>query len=121
MGLSEVSSLSGTTCCAILFKGPTLYAANVGDSRAILVTERAVTALTVDQKPEDFMERKRILESGGSVHRSKNSTTGVFRGPERVWLPKQKVPGLAMSRSIGDYMAHTVGVSADPIVTVHTI
>jgi serine/threonine protein phosphatase PrpC len=28
----------------------------------------------------------------------------------------QDAPGLAMSRSIGDYIAHTVGVSTDPEV-----
>ena len=34
----------------------------------------------------------------------------------RVWLNDQDAPGLAMSRSIGDYIAHTVGVSTDPEV-----
>jgi hypothetical protein len=47
--------------------------------------------------------------------------TGMFRGPERVWISNHQVPGLAMSRSIGDYIAHTVGVIADPVVTVHAL
>ena len=34
----------------------------------------------------------------------------------RVWLAEQDAPGLAMSRSIGDFIAHTVGVSTDPEV-----
>jgi len=34
----------------------------------------------------------------------------------RVWLMEQDAPGLAMSRSIGDYVAHSVGVSTDPEV-----
>lgn len=29
----------------------------------------------------------------------------------RVWLMEQDAPGLAMSRSLGDYVAHSVGVS----------
>jgi hypothetical protein len=31
-------------------------------------------------------------------------------GPARVWLKTQNIPGLAMSRSLGDIVAHTVGV-----------
>ncbi len=33
-------------------------------------------------------------------------------GPNRVWLADAWVPGLAMSRAIGDIVAHTVGVSS---------
>ncbi len=29
-------------------------------------------------------------------------------------MPETGVPGLAMSRSLGDYLAHSVGVSAKP-------
>jgi len=35
-------------------------------------------------------------------------------GPSRVWLKNEDVPGLAMSRSLGDYVAHSVGVIPDP-------
>ena len=35
-------------------------------------------------------------------------------GPHRVWLKHENYPGLAMSRSIGDACAHSVGVSALP-------
>ena len=35
-------------------------------------------------------------------------------GPARVWLKHEQYPGLAMSRSIGDACAHSVGVSALP-------
>lgn len=37
-------------------------------------------------------------------------------GPARVWLPDYSAPGLAMSRSFGDRVAHTVGVSSEPTV-----
>jgi len=30
-----------------------------------------------------------------------------------VWLQKEEIPGLAMSRSFGDKVAHSVGVSAE--------
>ena len=32
----------------------------------------------------------------------------------RVWLKNQEYPGLAMSRSLGDLVAHSIGVSSDP-------
>ena len=38
---------------------------------------------------------------------------GQNLGPMRVWLMEQDAPGLAMSRSIGDYIAHSVGVATD--------
>ena len=35
-------------------------------------------------------------------------------GPARVWLGHMDVPGLAMSRSLCDGVAHTAGVSSEP-------
>jgi hypothetical protein len=37
-------------------------------------------------------------------------------GTARVYLALDDVPGLAMSRSLGDYVAHTAGVSSVPEV-----
>ena len=51
----------------------------------------------------------------------KITTTGKFIGPNRIWLADRDVPGLAMSRSIGDYKAHTVGVIAEPKVTEYNV
>ena len=39
---------------------------------------------------------------------------GIEVGPARVWLPEFDVPGLAMSRSLGDYVAQSVGVTPEP-------
>lgn len=35
-------------------------------------------------------------------------------GPYRVWIKEQNIPGLAMTRSFGDYVASTVGVIDEP-------
>ena len=40
----------------------------------------------------------------------------MFYGPKRVWLKNKQVPGLAMTRSIGDMAATSVGVTAKPEV-----
>lgn len=38
-------------------------------------------------------------------------------GPFRIWIKEKNVPGLAMTRSFGDYVASTVGVISEPEVT----
>lgn len=42
-------------------------------------------------------------------------------GPLRVWLKNEDTPGLAMTRSIGDHVAKSVGVIATPDVTAHEV
>ncbi len=39
---------------------------------------------------------------------------GVPIGPSRVWLKSEPIPGLAMTRSFGDQIAATIGLTADP-------
>ena len=39
---------------------------------------------------------------------------GVKSGPYRVWLRNENFPGLAMSRSIGDFVAGSVGCICEP-------
>jgi serine/threonine protein phosphatase PrpC len=44
----------------------------------------------------------------------------MFYGPLRVWLKNKPVPGLAMTRSIGDMTATSVGVTAEPEIKIIT-
>ena len=39
---------------------------------------------------------------------------GEQMGPLRIWVKEQNIPGLAMTRSFGDYVASTVGVIDEP-------
>lgn len=82
--------------------------------------ETAFTAvqMTQDQKPEDPAELARIREAGGVVMRLEDST-GRRVGPYRVWKVEGLYPGLAMSRSLGDSIAHEIGVTGTPIITSH--
>jgi serine/threonine protein phosphatase PrpC len=60
-------------------------------------------------------ESERILARGGRIDSFKDYyNNGEPIGPQRVWLKHEEMPGLAMSRSMGDGVAHSVGVSADP-------
>lgn len=42
---------------------------------------------------------------------------GEFIGPPRVWVQDAWLPGLAMSRALGDGIAHSVGVSNKPDIS----
>jgi serine/threonine protein phosphatase PrpC len=115
--------LSGSTAVVSLLQGRRLTTAWVGDSRAVLVRRlpggpsagvRGV-ALTRDHKPDCAGELARILAAGGRVDRLV-SAGGRPVGPHRVWLKASWVPGLAMSRALGDFVAASVGVSGAPDV-----
>lgn len=117
--LSECDpELSGTTAAFVLASEGELWAGGVGDSRAILVGRDPRSGgvyakdLTIDHKPTDPEERQRIEANGGDVFVARDG------GSDRVFAKGKRVPGLAMSRSLGDFAAHRVGVTETPD-TVH--
>jgi serine/threonine protein phosphatase PrpC len=63
--------LSGCTCNVVLVAFGIIYCANVGDSRAILVsnnpTSSKIVQLSTDHKPTIQAEAQRIAQSGGEV------------------------------------------------------
>jgi len=82
--------LDGTTACVALAMGGLLVVANVGDSRAVLGrADGSAVALSVDHKPDDEAEHRRIRDAGGLVT--------LFPGD------CARVNGdLALSRALGD-------------------
>ena len=116
---------SGTTAVYGLRLGKKLYVANIGDSRCIVVRKGAtgtieVVALSYDHKPDSPGEKERILKAGGRVM-PLPGLPEEDRGPARVWLADVDVPGLAMSRSIGDDVSHKVGVIDVPEIIEYDI
>uniref|UniRef100_A0A5S6QRU2 protein-serine/threonine phosphatase n=1 Tax=Trichuris muris TaxID=70415 RepID=A0A5S6QRU2_TRIMR len=78
--------MTGTTAVVVLIKDNFLYCGNVGDSRAVVSSSGWARALTVDHKPINELEIKRIIAAGG-------------------WVEFNRVNGnLAMSRALGDFM-----------------
>ena len=112
------SSLSGTTCTSIIISQNKIICSNVGDSRAILARyENGIynsINLSRDHKPTETDEMKRILLEGGRIKQFYDPKIKEYIGPERIWLKNSEIPGLAMSRSIGDSIAHNVGVISEP-------
>ena len=111
------SVFSGSTCCSLLIYPNKIISCNLGDSRAILGiwnnNKWYSENLTNDHKPNLPKEKKRIEDNGGSVKSIKDEK-GLPFGPERVWKGNENFPGLAMSRSFGDEVAHGIGVISVP-------
>lgn len=107
-------TLSGTTSTLLYVKDRKLYMAHAGDSRAVLCrrVNNKITAveLTRDHKPTLRDEMERIIKAGGEVKRLEDDI------PHRVFIRGKSYPGIAMSRTIGDLLAQTVGVTYMPEV-----
>ena len=126
---------SGATCVTCVIRDGLVQIGNCGDSRAVLGRRTAsggysAIPLSRDHKPDRQDERKRIQEQGGQVGcrqivvgHSANGPVMLPMGPARVWYTtaRGETMGLAMSRSLGDAIVHTVGVSAEPEITDHEI
>lgn len=135
--------LSGSTAVIVLLSNNSIHTASLGDSRAILGTisdmsfalpapqskfHRHFTVgrvlkpipLTIDQKPNHEEEYVRIRSAGGIVERI-TDVMGNTIGPYRVWKPQCDLPGLAMSRSIGDGVGKTIGVISTPVYHYFTL
>jgi serine/threonine protein phosphatase PrpC len=121
------AELSGTTAVVVIARviengNIMCYAANVGDSRAVMALKsnklpsggHVAKNLTEDQKPDTPAEMRRIKKKGGFVSPPEEE----WGGPARVWLDaNMTLPGLAMARSIGDHLVSAIGVCAEPEIT----
>ena len=110
-------TFSGSTVVSVLMRNHKIYCANLGDSRAVIgkkVEDNwASVALSRDHKPNEKDEADRINRCGGRVETFRDME-GKSIGPLRVWMRSENVPGLAMTRSMGDAVAASVGVSQEP-------
>lgn len=128
-------SMSGTTAITVLVRGRTIYVANSGDSRAVIAERRGeelvAVDLSIDQTPFRADELERVKLCGARVltldqiEGLKNPNVqcwGTEEGddgdPPRLWVPHGMYPGTAFTRSIGDSIAETIGVVANPEIVV---
>ncbi|XP_039066227.1 protein phosphatase 2C and cyclic nucleotide-binding/kinase domain-containing protein-like isoform X1 [Hibiscus syriacus] len=127
--------MSGTTSITVLVRGRTIYVANCGDSRAVIAEKRGkeivAVDLSIDQTPFRVDELERVTLCGARVltldqiEGLKNPDVqcwGTEEGddgdPPRLWVPNGMYPGTAFTRSIGDSIAETIGVVANPEIVV---
>ena len=112
--------LSGSCSISVLLVDNKMFVINLGDSRCVLGQrkggdgdkpgEKICVEMSIDQKPMREDEKLRIIEKGGEV------SDKSMGGAPRVYRKNDELPGLAVSRSIGDVVAHQVGVSCEPEV-----
>jgi serine/threonine protein phosphatase PrpC len=75
------------------------FVANVGDSRVVLCREGKAIRLTIDHRPNDIDEIRRVKDAGGTI--VNNRVNAI----------------LAITRAIGDVYLHPM-VTSDPYTTV---
>ena len=111
-------TLSGSTCSSIILNPENIISINLGDSRTVLAKyekgKYTAINLSIDHKPNVGYEKKRILINGGRIKPFYDEESKQFLGPDRVWISEDNIPGLAMTRSFGDIIAHSVGVISEP-------
>ncbi|XP_071179621.1 uncharacterized protein [Mytilus edulis] len=139
---SGFRSTSGTTASIAIIKNSKLYIGHVGDSGIALGyddsgSEKFIrpkgTMLTIDHKPDSPEEKKRIEECGGQVVAKSgvqrvvwNRPRNQHQGPIRRSTPIDRIPFLAVARSLGDlwsynYLNEQFVVSPEPDVSVRKL
>ena len=119
-------TLSGSTFVIAVIRHGQVTIGNVGDSTLSSISIRGdedrtyVKQISEDHKPESPEETMRITKAGGLVFAVDPDGRGP-QGPVRVWRKEKDGPGIAMSRSLGDTMATSVGVIARPDVTTYSL
>ena len=118
-------SLSGSICCSLKITPNKIISINLGDNRAVLArlengqyNQYNAINLTRDHTPTELDDMKRILNCGGRIKQFTDPKTGKSIGPERIWLKNSEIPGLTISRSLGDNLAHMVGVIPEPEIQI---
>jgi protein phosphatase 2C len=108
-------AFSGCTLIGVVICENTIFAINVGDSRAILCRGLSTSDLSTPHKPDLLTERQRIEACGGVIHPLEIGKD-KFSGPNRIWAPGRSSwgPGLALSRAFGDKAARKFGVISEP-------
>ena len=123
---------AGTTAALVIIRGNKLYVAHVGDSAVFMGSQHAddlpieTVELTEDHKPEAPKEKNRIEEMGGAVIAKSGVNRVVWErpklnhnGPVRRSTELDRIPFLAVARSLGDlwsWNAKTQAFVVSPII-----
>lgn len=115
-----VASIGDSRCCICTTDNKVMEdTADAGSTRLKRMMVKAEFLPPLTHAPDEPDEAKRIIHAGGYV----------WQGPGdvcRVWLSDPEDPdtdpcGIAMSRSLGDFQMHMVGVTCIPDVVTRTL
>ncbi|CAD8055659.1 unnamed protein product [Paramecium sonneborni] len=107
--------LSGCVITVIIQRDSKLYCAQLGDNRTYIYKEhvhnskekKIIAEILPMHTPVDNSEKARIFNSGGEVRKN-------LQGEEYVFVRGRLYPQLHVTRSLGDVIAHVIGVSSQP-------
>lgn len=114
-------NLSGCSATIMIQTPKKLYLAWVGDCHAVLCKQERKTVsvkLTGERilhTPADDNEMARIYQNRGEV---KTGLTLSGDKKPRIYVRGRTYPGLSTSRSLGDLLAHHIGVTSEPSVRI---
>jgi len=112
---------SGSCALVVLIVGNQCYIANVGDSRAILSSNKGTEIYTLswDHKPTDEFEKQRVILNGGQIYHWTAITPSDTENPDIVVGPLWVLPGrLSVCRTFGDYEAKLTDRGGNPKVVI---
>jgi serine/threonine protein phosphatase PrpC len=119
------AKFSGTTVVIAMVSPDSICVANVGDSDCVLgsMREGALVATLINTRHQLTIESEaqRIVAAGGRVETQRSRAGKQMDGPLRVWMKEVQTPGLMVSRSIGDYVCHDIGVSHEPCIVTRRV
>ena len=121
---------SGSCAIVVLIVQDICYVANVGDSRAVLSADSGQTVypLSLDHKPGDEGEIKRIREAGGEIYyRTARNQIETYDETKKDKFqamslagPLRVLPGrLSVARTFGDPEAKIPELNGNPRVVIH--
>jgi protein phosphatase 1B len=94
----RINNDPGSTVVACLITPTQIYLINLGDSRGFIVSNNQIKISTQDHKPQNEIEKRRILDAGGQVKiRIGNYEKDIYDAKSSNGLR------LSMSRALGDY------------------
>jgi serine/threonine protein phosphatase PrpC len=73
---------------------------------------------TIVHSPLNSMELRRIYSNKGEV---KTGLTLSGDKKPRVYVRGRMYPGLSTTRSLGDLLAHNIGVTSEPSIIIHKV
>eukprot|EP00933_Yihiella_yeosuensis_P083630 TRINITY_DN97878_c0_g1_i1.p1 TRINITY_DN97878_c0_g1~~TRINITY_DN97878_c0_g1_i1.p1 ORF type:complete len:578 (+),score=93.05 TRINITY_DN97878_c0_g1_i1:87-1820(+) len=113
--------LTGVSVTVICMDNEHAWIAHVGDCRAVMGVpdekgnardfQYRPEALTEDHKLCSKKEFDRVHAAGGEIRKLMHDQTC------RLFIHESHFPGLALTRAIGDRLAHTVGVNHKPSIS----
>jgi len=112
---AQIYSGATAVVCCVHHERQEVWTAHAGDSRVVLgdLDDGSVVCITEEHKAHDPEEFKRLKAAGAQVIQKKYDDGELV---SRIFIPRTGIPGLAMSRSLGDGCLKKYGVCAEPDV-----